>query len=72
MLKGEINQKLKWYFKLFDQDGNGKIDREELETIFSVTIEQTTNEIFTALLGNLTHRSGCHFNPRDTTGSGLY
>lgn len=39
LLKGEINQKLKWYFKLFDQDGNGKIDREELETIFSVTIE---------------------------------
>lgn len=36
MLKGEINQKLKWYFKLFDQDGNGKIDKEELETIFSV------------------------------------
>ncbi|KAF3840485.1 hypothetical protein F7725_006347 [Dissostichus mawsoni] len=27
MLKGEINQKLKWYFKLFDQDGNGKIDK---------------------------------------------
>lgn len=38
LLKGEINQKLKWYFKLFDQDGNGKIDREELETIFSVKI----------------------------------
>lgn len=37
MLKGEINQKLKWYFKLFDQDGNGKIDKEELETIFSVS-----------------------------------
>ncbi|KAG7217660.1 hypothetical protein INR49_021349 [Caranx melampygus] len=34
LLKGEINQKLKWYFKLFDQDGNGKIDKEELETIF--------------------------------------
>lgn len=41
MLKGEINQKLKWYFKLFDQDGNGKIDKEELETIFSVTLAQT-------------------------------
>lgn len=41
MLKGEINQKLKWYFKLFDQDGNGKIDKEELETIFSVTITPT-------------------------------
>lgn len=36
LLKGEINQKLKWYFKLFDQDGNGKIDKEELETIFKV------------------------------------
>ncbi|XP_013868227.1 guanylyl cyclase-activating protein 3 [Austrofundulus limnaeus] len=34
LLKGEVNQKLKWYFKLFDQDGNGKIDKEELETIF--------------------------------------
>lgn len=40
LLKGEINQKLKWYFKLFDQDGNGKIDREELETIFSVKIDR--------------------------------
>uniref|UniRef100_A0A4W4GNW4 EF-hand domain-containing protein n=1 Tax=Electrophorus electricus TaxID=8005 RepID=A0A4W4GNW4_ELEEL len=34
LLKREINQKLKWYFKLFDQDGNGKIDKEEMETIF--------------------------------------
>ncbi|TRY90889.1 hypothetical protein DNTS_021961 [Danionella cerebrum] len=34
LLKGAINQKLKWYFKLFDQDGNGKIDRDEMETIF--------------------------------------
>ncbi|KAK2912934.1 hypothetical protein Q8A73_007047 [Channa argus] len=34
LLKGEVNQKLKWYFKLFDQDGNGKIDKDELETIF--------------------------------------
>ncbi|KAG7515444.1 guanylyl cyclase-activating protein 1-like [Solea senegalensis] len=41
LLKGEINQKLKWYFKLFDQDGNGKIDRDELETIFSVTHTHT-------------------------------
>ncbi|XP_030601597.1 guanylyl cyclase-activating protein 1-like isoform X2 [Archocentrus centrarchus] len=43
MLKGEINQKLKWYFKLFDQDGNGKIDKEELETIFSAIQDITRN-----------------------------
>ena len=38
LLKGEINQKLKWYFKLFDQDGNGKIDKDEMETIFKVCV----------------------------------
>lgn len=43
MLKGEINQKLKWYFKLFDQDGNGKIDKDELETIFSAIQDITRN-----------------------------
>ncbi|XP_020796802.1 guanylate cyclase activator 1d [Boleophthalmus pectinirostris] len=43
LLKGEINQKLKWYFKLFDQDGNGKIDRDELETIFSAIQDITRN-----------------------------
>ncbi|XP_063341850.1 guanylate cyclase activator 1d isoform X2 [Pelmatolapia mariae] len=44
MLKGEINQKLKWYFKLFDQDGNGKIDKEELETIFTAIQDITRNK----------------------------
>lgn len=50
MLKGEINQKLKWYFKLFDQDGNGKIDREELETIFTVTSRTQTMTSFLSTL----------------------
>lgn len=50
LLKGEINQKLKWYFKLFDQDGNGKIDREELETIFSVTFTQPCTSEFWSLV----------------------
>ncbi|XP_041750559.1 guanylate cyclase activator 1d [Coregonus clupeaformis] len=44
MLKGEINQKLKWYFKLFDQDGNGKIDKDELETIFTAVQDITRNQ----------------------------
>ncbi|XP_062868242.1 guanylate cyclase activator 1d [Trichomycterus rosablanca] len=43
MLKGEINQKLKWYFKLFDKDGNGKIDKDELETIFTAIQGITQN-----------------------------
>uniref|UniRef100_A0A673WBY8 Guanylate cyclase activator 1C n=1 Tax=Salmo trutta TaxID=8032 RepID=A0A673WBY8_SALTR len=55
MLKGEINQKLKWYFKLFDQDGNGKIDQDEMGTIFKAIQDITrcydppTEEIVTLI-----------------------
>ncbi|KAG7283267.1 LOW QUALITY PROTEIN: hypothetical protein CRUP_005009 [Coryphaenoides rupestris] len=30
VLKGEVQQKLRWYFKLYDVDGSGCIDRDEL------------------------------------------
>ncbi len=36
VLKGGVQQKLRWYFKLFDVDGSGCIDREELLLIFKV------------------------------------
>ncbi|KAF7651734.1 hypothetical protein LDENG_00106430 [Lucifuga dentata] len=55
LLRGEINQKLKWYFKLFDQDGNGKIDKDELQTIFKAIQDITricdvpTEEIVTLI-----------------------
>ncbi|KAG7515443.1 guanylyl cyclase-activating protein 1-like [Solea senegalensis] len=57
LLKGEINQKLKWYFKLFDQDGNGKIDRDELETIFS-TADLRRSDAESAELELLEEKSG--------------
>lgn len=63
MLKGEINQKLKWYFKLFDQDGNGKIDREELETIFSVTVTQTHDEFSSERVNVMSGRNKQAFSP---------
>ncbi|XP_048037622.1 guanylyl cyclase-activating protein 1-like [Megalobrama amblycephala] len=34
VLKGGVQQKLRWYFKLFDMDGSGCIDRDELLLIF--------------------------------------
>ncbi|KAM3877824.1 guanylyl cyclase-activating protein 1-like [Diretmus argenteus] len=30
VMKGEVQQKLRWYFKLYDVDGSGCIDRDEL------------------------------------------
>ncbi|MEQ2238842.1 hypothetical protein ILYODFUR_037446 [Ilyodon furcidens] len=53
LLKGEVNQKLKWYFKLFDQDGNGKIDKDELETIFKQLLVQSLAAPDLAPLPNL-------------------
>lgn len=37
VLKGKVEQKLKWYFKLYDVDGNGCIDRDELLNIIKVS-----------------------------------
>lgn len=39
VLKGGVQQKLRWYFKLYDVDGSGCIDREELLLIFKVSDE---------------------------------
>lgn len=38
VLKGGVQQKLRWYFKLYDVDQSGCIDRDELLQIFKVRI----------------------------------
>ncbi|XP_077155657.1 guanylyl cyclase-activating protein 3 [Ranitomeya variabilis] len=55
VLRGKIDQKLKWYFKLYDADGNGSVDRKELLSI--LTAVQSINghqgispEDFTSML----------------------
>ncbi|KAM4797244.1 guanylyl cyclase-activating protein 3 [Rhinophrynus dorsalis] len=55
VLRGKIDQKLKWYFKLYDADGNGSIDRKELLSILTavkaINGRQDINpEEFTAIL----------------------
>ncbi|XP_006628570.1 guanylyl cyclase-activating protein 1 [Lepisosteus oculatus] len=57
VLKGKVEQKLRWYFKLYDVDGNGCIDRGELLNIIrairaingckhEMTAEDFTNMVF--------------------------
>ncbi|KAM4796988.1 guanylyl cyclase-activating protein 1 [Rhinophrynus dorsalis] len=57
VLKGKVEQKLRWYFKLYDVDGNGCIDRGELLNIIkairainrgndSMTAEEFTDMVF--------------------------
>ncbi|ELW66045.1 guanylyl cyclase-activating protein 1 [Tupaia chinensis] len=61
VLKGKVEQKLRWYFKLYDVDGNGCIDREELLTIIrairtinpcsdtTMTAEEFTDTVFSKI-----------------------
>ncbi|XP_038605702.1 guanylyl cyclase-activating protein 1 [Tachyglossus aculeatus] len=61
VLKRKVEQKLRWYFKLYDVDGNGCIDWGELLTIIqvirainpckdsTVTAEEFTDMVFTKI-----------------------
>ncbi|XP_029429296.1 guanylyl cyclase-activating protein 1 [Rhinatrema bivittatum] len=57
VLKGKVEQKLRWYFKLYDVDGNGCIDKGELLNIikairtinrnnYEMTAEEFTDMVF--------------------------
>ncbi|XP_061486591.1 guanylyl cyclase-activating protein 1, partial [Rhineura floridana] len=49
VLKGKVEQKLKWYFKLYDVDGNGCIDRDELlNVIKAIRTINPCNEVMSA------------------------
>ncbi|XP_010707146.1 guanylyl cyclase-activating protein 1-like [Meleagris gallopavo] len=44
VLRGKMEQKLRWYFKLYDVDGNGCIDRHELLNIIKVSPQHVVLE----------------------------
>ena len=43
VMKGGVQQKLRWYFKLYDVSGSGCIDRDELLIIIKVRSPGTMN-----------------------------
>ncbi|XP_028812524.1 guanylyl cyclase-activating protein 2-like [Denticeps clupeoides] len=36
MLRGKLEDRLKWSFKVYDQDGNGRLDRQEVTRIIKI------------------------------------
>lgn len=39
VLRGKLEDKLKWSFKVYDRDGNGCLDRQEVRHIVKVSIQ---------------------------------
>lgn len=62
VLKGKVDQKLRWYFKLYDVDGNGCIDRGELLNIIKVSGLSFFHFFHRRWLLNAGTRKGCKRN----------
>ncbi|KAL6478737.1 hypothetical protein MHYP_G00121700 [Metynnis hypsauchen] len=50
VLRGKLEDKLRWSFKVFDNDGNGRLDGDEIARIIRI--------IYKIKLGNVTDESG--------------
>lgn len=44
VLRGKLEDKLKWSFKVYDRDGNGCLDRQEVIHIVKVSFHLLKNE----------------------------
>uniref|UniRef100_A0A673C1D1 Guanylyl cyclase-activating protein 2-like n=1 Tax=Sphaeramia orbicularis TaxID=375764 RepID=A0A673C1D1_9TELE len=42
VLRGKLEDKLRWSFKVFDNDDNGRLDRQELQKIIIYKIKKST------------------------------
>lgn len=45
VMRGKMEHKLRWYFKLYDVDGNGCIDRHELLNIIKVQLKTSRSAL---------------------------
>lgn len=59
VLKANVQQKLRWYFKLYDIDGSGCIDRDELLHIIKVSMKHTSTSWTKDLVTDLTNPRHC-------------
>ena len=56
VFRGDLEHKLRWSFKVYDKDGNGYVDRNELRAIIDVS-KQTSLLVFFSLHGGREMRS---------------
>lgn len=60
VMRGKMEHKLRWYFKLYDVDGNGCIDRHELLNIIKVCVcVRSLIKLYT-LADLVSHMKGSH------------
>lgn len=45
VFRGDMEHKLRWSFKVYDKDGNGYVDRNELRSIVDVGPEPKNSSI---------------------------
>lgn len=43
ILRGNLEDRLKWSFKMYDKDGNGKLDRQEVKRL--IKVRQAVSEV---------------------------
>ncbi|MGH0173037.1 UNVERIFIED_CONTAM: hypothetical protein FKN15_001927 [Acipenser sinensis] len=73
VLRGKMEQKLRWYFKLYDVDGNGCIDRYELLNIIKdgyIDFMEYVAALSLVLRGKMEQKLRWYFKLYDVDGNG--
>ncbi|XP_012686120.1 guanylyl cyclase-activating protein 2-like [Clupea harengus] len=52
VLRGRLEDRLKWSFKMYDTDGNGRLDRQEIKHIIKIICKMKTKNTDTHMTPN--------------------
>ena len=62
VLRGKLEDKLKWSFKVYDSDGNGCLDRREVKHVLTVSMGQHIHHSEIKIQNRRIH----HFREKDS------
>lgn len=74
ILRGNLEDRLKWSFKMYDKDGNGKLDRHEVKRLIKVrpSMADTANRIHIASFYSRAAILDCLYLPNRLSASRCY